>query len=347
MQLSAYEWKYPRLEIESAPKGFVHQVMDNISPEGVKFGTNDVTVFPHVMVVHNHYSSAVPLVKSQAISNAGQFLDIMIMGGGRNGFFNPPESGLSIPFGSRSLMIGNFTNTRPHHLDFIRDSELTMFHAALSHEHLRALTELYPDRLEAVMRHVENIDRDAILGGYSTDGSHSPIGEGHGKFNPASAIQQNCLSAIFSPHILGNSTGELVTDNLMTYLSGLFPGKHRTKSLNRVPYTTLLRGKIHLAREIIEANIQKPLSLRRLALDIGTNENYLKAGFKYEFGMTVFGYLFERRMLIARQLLADTSLPVEQIARIVGYTDPIGFYSPFRRRFGLTPTQFRMGGFRF
>ncbi|MCM1311028.1 MAG: helix-turn-helix transcriptional regulator [Bacteroides sp.] len=81
--------------------------------------------------------------------------------------------------------------------------------------------------------------------------------------------------------------------------------------------------------------------MRKLALEVGTNENYLKTGFRYEFGLTVYGYLFERRMLAARQLLLDTSLPIGQIARIAGYTDPVGFYQPFRRRFGLTSTQFR------
>lgn len=341
MQLSFCDWTYPELELEAAPKGFVHQIMGNYSTEGVRFGINDVSVFQHMMVVHNHYNSPDPLVKSQIISGSGQFLDIMVMAGGRNGFFNPPGSNSLIPFGSKNVMIGDFTNMLPHHLEFAGDSELTMFHAALSHDHLMELTEIYPDRLESVCRHVETIDKDVILGGYSDAGSRFSYGGEYGNFDPSSPLQLNCLYAIFGPHILGNSTGEFVTDNFITYLSALFPGKTRPKSLHKIPYSHILRGKIFLAREIIDANIQKPLSLRKLALEVGTNENYLKTGFRHEFGLTVFGYLFERRMLVARQLLLDTTMSIEQIARIIGYSDPIGFYQPFRRRFGLTPTQFR------
>lgn len=347
MQLSFCDWTYPELELEAAPKGFVHQLVDNYSEDGMKFGTNDVAVFQHMMVVHNHYSTADPLVKSQIISGSGQFLDIMVMSGGRNGLFTPPGNGFSIPFGLQNVMLGNFTNTLPHYLEFSGDSELNMYHAALSHEHLKELAELYPDRLESVCRYIEDMNRDVIMGGYSTGSSSSFFGDGVCKFDPASPQQLNCLYAIFGPHILGNSTGEFVTDNLITYLSTLFPGKYQPKSLKKIPYSYALRQKIYLAREIIDANIQRPLSLRRLALEVGTNENYLKTGFRYEFGITVFGYLFERRMLVARQLLLDTSLAIEQIARIVGYTDPAGFYLPFRKRFGLTPTQFRATRFKF
>lgn len=347
MQLSICDWTYPELELEAAPKGFVHQLVDNYSEDGMKFGTNDVAVFQEMMVVHNHYSTPVPLVKSQIISGSGQFLDIIVMSGGRNGSFTPPGDGVSIPFGLQNVMLGNFTNTLPHYLEFSGDSELNMHHAALSHEHLKALAELYPDRLETVCRHIEDLNRDVIMGGYSTGGGTSFIGAGSGNFDPASPLQLNCLYAIFGPHILGNSTGEFVTDNLITYLSTLFPGKYQPKSLKKIPYSDTLRRKIHLAREIIDTNIQKPLSLRKLALEVGTNENYLKTGFRYEFGITVFGYLFERRMLVARQLLLDTTFPIEQIARIVGYTDPAGFYLPFRKRFGLTPTQFRASKFKF
>ena len=346
MQLSFCDWTYPELELEAAPKGFVHQLVDNYSEDGMKFGTNDVAVFQHMMVVHNHYCTPGPLVKSQIISGSGQFLDIIVMSSGRNGRFTPPGNGMSIPFGLQNVMLGNFTNTLPHYLEFTGDSELNMHHAALSHEHLRELAELYPDRLESVCRYIEDINRDVIMGGYSTNRSVSSIGEGFGKFAPYSPQQLNCLYAIFGPHILGNSTGEFVTDNLITYLSTLFPGKYQPKSLKKIPYSDTLRRKIYIAREIIDANIQKPLSLIKLALEIGTNENYLKTGFRHEFGLTVFGYLFERRMLVARQMLLDTSLPIEQIASIVGYTDPVGFYTPFRKRFGLTPTQFRANKFK-
>ena len=45
-----------------------------------------------------------------------------------------------------------------------------------------------------------------------------------------------------------------------------------------------------------------------------------------------------------RQLLAEGSLPVRDVARRVGYRQPAQFAKAFRRRFGAPPSRFRPGG---
>ena len=41
--------------------------------------------------------------------------------------------------------------------------------------------------------------------------------------------------------------------------------------------------------------------------------------------------------------LLETGMPVGEIARAVGYTQPAQFAKAFRRTFGTSPTQFRAG----
>ena len=58
-------------------------------------------------------------------------------------------------------------------------------------------------------------------------------------------------------------------------------------------------------------------------------------------GRTVQEWIIERRMAEARSLLSDTELPVGEIARRVGMSDPGYFSRLFRRTHGTSPREWR------
>jgi AraC-like DNA-binding protein len=103
------------------------------------------------------------------------------------------------------------------------------------------------------------------------------------------------------------------------------------------------REKIIRAKEIIEQHHQNPPSLRELSLMVGTNECTLKNGFKMLFGTTVFGYLFDCRMKLAGQYLSDTDKTIQEIASLVGYEHQSHFSTAFKRKFCVSPQQYRAG----
>ena len=76
---------------------------------------------------------------------------------------------------------------------------------------------------------------------------------------------------------------------------------------------------------------------------VGTNECTLKNGFKKLFGATVFAYLFDYRMGMARNYLLDTDKTIQEIAELVGYDYHSHFATAFRRKFGLSPREYRGG----
>lgn len=63
--------------------------------------------------------------------------------------------------------------------------------------------------------------------------------------------------------------------------------------------------------------------------------------FRKVFGTTIGSYLLDRRLETASALLRETSIPVSQVGRLVGYTHPGNFSRVFRRWAGETPTAFR------
>ena len=102
------------------------------------------------------------------------------------------------------------------------------------------------------------------------------------------------------------------------------------------------RDKIYQARDIICSEYLNPPSLHDLALRVGTNECTLKAGFKEAFRMTVFNYLFDYRMNIAIHYLLDTNKSIGEVAGLVGYEHQAHFCTAFKRKFNVTPSEYRL-----
>lgn len=102
------------------------------------------------------------------------------------------------------------------------------------------------------------------------------------------------------------------------------------------------RDKIYQARDIICSEYLNPPSLHDLALRVGTNECTLKAGFKEAFRTTVFNYLFDYRMNIAIHYLFDTNKSIGEVAGLVGYEHQAHFCTAFKRKFNVTPSEYRL-----
>lgn len=101
------------------------------------------------------------------------------------------------------------------------------------------------------------------------------------------------------------------------------------------------KEKIIAARDFINERITSPPTLSEIAKHIGLNEFKLKNGFKEVFQSTVFGYLTERRLDLAKQWLTATEKTAAQIANDLGYSSPQHFNQQFRNKFGFTPNSIR------
>ena len=94
---------------------------------------------------------------------------------------------------------------------------------------------------------------------------------------------------------------------------------------------------------IIEREFARELDLDDVARRVATSRRQLQRAFA-ESGSTSFRTcLGEVRMARARELLAEGTLPVRDVARRVGYRQPAQFAKAFRRRFGAPPSSFRPG----
>lgn len=94
-------------------------------------------------------------------------------------------------------------------------------------------------------------------------------------------------------------------------------------------------------KEILISHIDNPFSLRDLAHMVGTNEFNLKRNFKIAFGTTVYGYLNQYKMEMAKTMLLEKDITIAEISTKMGYTYPTHFSSAFKKYFGYLPNKLK------
>jgi AraC family transcriptional regulator, transcriptional activator of the genes for pyochelin and ferripyochelin receptors len=99
--------------------------------------------------------------------------------------------------------------------------------------------------------------------------------------------------------------------------------------------------RVHHARAILLSRLDEPLTLMELARQVGLNEFSLKQGFKRVFDTTVFRYLHDYRLDLARRLLVEEDLRIEEVAQRVGLVNRGYFAAAFRKKFGENPKAYQ------
>ncbi|MEL7530524.1 MAG: helix-turn-helix transcriptional regulator [Bacteroidota bacterium] len=101
-------------------------------------------------------------------------------------------------------------------------------------------------------------------------------------------------------------------------------------------------SKIRMAKQIIQDRMLNPPPLKSLAKEIGLNEYQLKVGFKNIYGKSVYQHLGEYKMQVARRLLDQQNMRVNEVSDKIGYSNPSHFIVAFKRQFGVTPKKYLM-----
>lgn len=93
--------------------------------------------------------------------------------------------------------------------------------------------------------------------------------------------------------------------------------------------------------QFIETNYSRHITINDIAQHIGLNKNYFSAFIKENLGISPQAYLIKYRINKACFLMENRSLTISDIARSVGYEDPLGFSKIFKQAKGLSPKVYR------
>jgi transcriptional regulator GlxA family with amidase domain len=90
--------------------------------------------------------------------------------------------------------------------------------------------------------------------------------------------------------------------------------------------------------ELMEANIERTLSLERIAKETGLSRRQIERLFKRHLNCVPKRYYLELRLKRARELLLQTAMPIMDITTACGFQSPPHFSKCYRKQFGYPPS---------
>jgi AraC-like DNA-binding protein len=100
-------------------------------------------------------------------------------------------------------------------------------------------------------------------------------------------------------------------------------------------------AQMYEADRIMANNLDGKITIPELARQLGTNFVTLKKNYERVFGIGLFPRLMQRKMEHIKLLLEKTDKPLKEIADLAGYQTLPGFINAFRKRFKMTPNDWR------
>ncbi len=161
-----------------------------------------------------------------------------------------------------------------------------------------------------------------------------------GNISPSMAI---VLNQIIN-YNLNSSIKHLYFKGKALELLSLYFNRNEDANVEQCPFlvdeTNVI--KIRKAKDIIVSRMAEPPSLQELADEIDLSLKKLKEGFKQIYGDSVFSFLFDYKMEVARKLLEAGEHNVNEVGLKVGYSTSSHFIAAFKKKYGTTPKKYLM-----
>ena len=141
---------------------------------------------------------------------------------------------------------------------------------------------------------------------------------------------------------LNNSIKPLYYKGKAYEMLSLFFNRSQDANIEQCPFLVDEENvaKLKKAKDIIIAQMSEPPTLQELADTIGLSLKKLKEGFKQIYGDSVFSFLFDYKMEVARQLLESGDYNVNEVGLRVGYSTASHFIAAFKKKYGTTPKKY-------
>ncbi len=95
------------------------------------------------------------------------------------------------------------------------------------------------------------------------------------------------------------------------------------------------------AASLIEDGVVNEIGTGGIADRLGVTDRHLRRVFHGEFGVAPIEYAQTQRLLMAKRLLTDTTLPITEVAYAAGFGSLSRFDALFKERYRLSPSQLR------
>lgn len=98
--------------------------------------------------------------------------------------------------------------------------------------------------------------------------------------------------------------------------------------------------------DYIDCHLHMPIRAAELAEYVNLNHSYLSVLFKKETGISISGYVMQKRIDTAKNMLRYSDYSASQIGEILAFSSQSHFIRCFKKSAGLTPKEYRNRYFR-
>ena len=130
------------------------------------------------------------------------------------------------------------------------------------------------------------------------------------------------------------------TGMLLEYISAAIDSNYMSGEKNRRPAEYHSDLYVDYAVNMIQENYAS-ITISEVAKNIGIHRSYLTGIFKKKVGVSPQEFLLQCRIRQACKLLTETNNPIQEIARQVGYDNPLTFSKTFKTFCGVSPRSYR------
>ncbi|RMD76075.1 MAG: AraC family transcriptional regulator [Lentisphaerae bacterium] len=160
---------------------------------------------------------------------------------------------------------------------------------------------------------------------------------------PEPVLRLDCMEAEFYFHKLyrlfhheGLRSGYKLRA-LLTLVSQVFDaGRERRE---RHPGLSLHQQ--HIVEDFIQTHYSQPITSQEIAKRLNLTQDYTARLFRRTYGCSPREYIRNERLRRAAELLLETEVNVDEVARAVGIGNVGLFCRMFKKHFGMTPSEYR------
>ena len=94
-------------------------------------------------------------------------------------------------------------------------------------------------------------------------------------------------------------------------------------------------------KEMIKNKYHEHITIEDISKSVYLSGRHANGLFKKETGKTIFDYVIEYRIEVAKKLLKDPNSKVASVAEEVGYLNTSYFCLAFKKNVGMTPAEYK------
>lgn len=145
-------------------------------------------------------------------------------------------------------------------------------------------------------------------------------------------LEENNTSAYGRELMMNGLLIEFLVELNRLYITGPAPGEPVNRSAPLIDKVL----------DYINVHYSEPLTVESLAARFFVSKYYLLHEFKQYVGTSVYHYIIQRRLIVARQMLADGTAP-SNVYQKCGFGDYANFYRAFKSAYRVSPKEYMDG----